>query len=266
MAEERRVEAWVGDGLSVDFRPAGPGSRLMAWILDQMVLMLVLLVIMSILLGLIVSDARTHKFLMREDGEGVAVFAVIALIYLVIGFITVLYYGLQESLFGGQTLGKRAMGLRVVDTDGLPASVGAIWIRSLFRIVDHIPLAWLVPAVSENSRRLGDLVAGTVVIVAAPEELSQTRRRLSQPGPWEPRFLRDGSKLRVLKPEDFSNIEKVLDRLESLPLHVQERILREVCETVCRRLDIPLPSQGQARELLEEILRWEYRKRSRRLG
>jgi uncharacterized RDD family membrane protein YckC len=266
MAEDGRVEAWVGDGLSVDFRPAGPGSRLMAWILDQMVLMLVLLVFLIILLGLIGSDVTTYNFFMREDGEGVAVFAAIALIYLVIGFITVLYFGLQESLFGGQTLGKRTMGLRVVDADGMPASVGAIWIRSLFRIVDHIPLAWLVPAVSESSRRLGDMVAGTVVIVVAQEELSLTRRRLSQPGPWEPRFLRDGGKLRVLKPEDFSNIERVLDRLGSLPLSVQARMLREICETVCRRLDIPVPDQGQAQELLEEILRWEYRKRSRRLG
>ena len=77
------------------------------------------------------------------------------------------YYIVPESLYGA-SLGKMALGLCVVRVDGRPLSVGAILVRNLLRIVDALPVFYLIGGlavlVSGNSQRLGDRWAGTTVV------------------------------------------------------------------------------------------------------
>ena len=80
------------------------------------------------------------------------------------------YYFVLESA-NGQTVGKRLLGVRVAGADGSPAQPGQIAIRTLLRIVDILPLAYLlgfVVALATGGRRqrLGDLAARTVVVQA----------------------------------------------------------------------------------------------------
>lgn len=71
-------------------------------------------------------------------------------------------------LGGGQTLGKRIMGLRVVSADGSPASSGQLWMRSLFLPLEWIPLplpfGLVMICATRRRQRLGDLAADTVCI------------------------------------------------------------------------------------------------------
>ena len=74
------------------------------------------------------------------------------------------YYVLCEALFD-RTLGKRAVGLRVISEDGTPVGLGQTIVRNVFRI----PVAfYLVAAIavwrSPKKQRIGDRVAGTLVI------------------------------------------------------------------------------------------------------
>ena len=83
--------------------------------------------------------------------------------------VSVPYYALQEGLLGGRTLGKRLTGVKVVRAaDGAPVGFGRAFVRSVMRFVDGLPflylLGWFVAAVSEERRRLGDLLAGTAVV------------------------------------------------------------------------------------------------------
>jgi uncharacterized RDD family membrane protein YckC len=78
-------------------------------------------------------------------------------------WITVVYFFLCES-FVGQTLGKRALGLRVVRRDGGPPSANAIATRNVIRIFEEPLLALLALLGSRKRRqRLGDMAAGTTV-------------------------------------------------------------------------------------------------------
>ena len=52
--------------------------------------------------------------------------------------------------------------------------------RNIFRVIDHIPPLWVVPLVSKDAQRLGDMVAGTVVVFDKPESISNLRLSLSQ--------------------------------------------------------------------------------------
>jgi uncharacterized RDD family membrane protein YckC len=76
-----------------------------------------------------------------------------------------LHTTLSELLIG-RTLGKIVVGLQVVALDGKPAKPGAILVRNLLRVIDvfPVPLAFLI-LTSPMKQRLGDLLAGTVVII-----------------------------------------------------------------------------------------------------
>jgi uncharacterized RDD family membrane protein YckC len=83
-------------------------------------------------------------------------------------FVISVGYGIVlEWRWRGQTLGKRVMGLRVVDAQGLRLQLPQIALRNFLRFVDILPLLYLVGGiaalVSRKGQRLGDLAANTIV-------------------------------------------------------------------------------------------------------
>jgi len=78
------------------------------------------------------------------------------------------YWIVLEYRWEGRTLGKRLLGLRVVGEHGLPLDFTQVLLRNLLRSVDLLPLAAgsaaLCTLLQRHHRRLGDLVAGTLVI------------------------------------------------------------------------------------------------------
>jgi|SRR5215218_8753813 len=84
-----------------------------------------------------------------------------------------LYYYFALESGAGQTVGKRLMKLRVVRSDGTPAGMREVAIRTLLRVIDGL-LVYLVGLIvmlvtGERRQRLGDLAAGTVVADASAE-------------------------------------------------------------------------------------------------
>jgi uncharacterized RDD family membrane protein YckC len=80
------------------------------------------------------------------------------------------YYVAFEAT-SGQTLGKRALGVRVVRRGGGPAGLGPVIARTLLRVVDGLPFLYLVGfvcmlATGGRAQRLGDIAAGTQVVRA----------------------------------------------------------------------------------------------------
>lgn len=78
------------------------------------------------------------------------------------------YMVLLETAWSGQTVGKRVMGLRVIQDTGVRVGVYQSLLRNLVRPVDKMPLFYLVGGVaalfSGSQQRLGDLLAGTIVV------------------------------------------------------------------------------------------------------
>ena len=88
---------------------------------------------------------------------------------LVLGILLpMLFYGfLCELLANGQTLGKRLLKMRVVKTDGSVPGIGAYLLRWIMMIIDGPTtsgLGVLVMVINKDTRRIGDLAAGTMVI------------------------------------------------------------------------------------------------------
>jgi len=142
----RKVE--TPEGVELELRPAGPVARALALALDQVVLWT----------GLFV--AVIPLAMLGPVGMG---------IWMILLFLAQwLYPVLFEVLGSGQTLGKRALRLRVLMADGLPVSWEASLLRNLLRVVDGLPGAYTVglasTLLSRNFQRVGDLVAGTLVV------------------------------------------------------------------------------------------------------
>jgi uncharacterized RDD family membrane protein YckC len=88
------------------------------------------------------------------------------------GFLAVLYITFRDGLFGGQSVGKKIMGVRVIHLDGRPISyVDSSFRNVLFIIYLLMPLAIAVEAVAAfrhpQRRRLGDRIGKTCVVQKA---------------------------------------------------------------------------------------------------
>ena len=81
-----------------------------------------------------------------------------------------LYPVLFEVFWRGQTPGKKALGIAVINDDLTPVTLGTSMVRNLLRTVDFLPIFYLVGLVTmlcnRRFQRLGDLAAGTLVISA----------------------------------------------------------------------------------------------------
>lgn len=82
------------------------------------------------------------------------------------------YFAVLETYWRGQTPGKKLLGLRVVAADGARLSFSDVLIRNLMRWVEWLPIpmvtAFVVAWFDRYHRRLGDLVAGTIVVTDVP--------------------------------------------------------------------------------------------------
>lgn len=146
------------ESVAVAYPIAGVGSRFLAILIDSLVQ-----IIISIAIAIVIYVAYNAL------GSG-SVASYVALALGVIGAFCVLlgYYILFEIVWNGQTPGKRAMRLRVIQTSGYPVTPFAVLIRNVLRLIDFLPAYYaagvLCMFINKQSRRLGDLAAGTMVI------------------------------------------------------------------------------------------------------
>lgn len=98
------------------------------------------------------------------------------LLWLAVGGVA--YHFVFESR-GGQTLGKRRYGIRVVDANGGPAGPRAVAIRSVLRVIDSLPVCYVSGLLSmvrtgpARRQRIGDIAAGTIVVAVDGRAASQ---------------------------------------------------------------------------------------------
>lgn len=149
MTIDTRYTVNTPEGVSLELSPAGPATRFWAWFLDILIRTGINIVIFSVLGGFL-----------GKTGLGIS---------LILAFLLEWFYPVFfEVRSKGQTPGKRAMDIYVAHEDGTPISLAASVIRNLIRFVDFLPFLYGFGLISmllnQRFKRLGDLVAGTVVL------------------------------------------------------------------------------------------------------
>jgi uncharacterized RDD family membrane protein YckC len=150
------ISVKTSDNVTLGYTVAGLGSRMVAQILDNLVaipLTLVSILLFGALANLLVSSSQGAAF----AGAAAGLFA---------GFVYFGYFFVAEAVTSGKTFGKSAMGLRVIRVDGSAVDFAAVAVRNLVRIIDVAVLliGVVVMFFQPQTRRLGDLAAGTVVV------------------------------------------------------------------------------------------------------
>lgn len=146
---------YTPEGVALRLPAAGPVPRALAWLIDSAVRMAILTVVSTVLA------------VFGNAGFG---------LYLIVYFVVFWGYPiLCETLWDGQTPGKRALELRVIAEDGAPIGWLASIVRNLLRTVDMLPFGYgagLVASFADPwGRRLGDMVARTMVVHAPRDRM-----------------------------------------------------------------------------------------------
>lgn len=142
--------------IDLEFDLASVGERIVAWLID-----LAIFIAYFILLDTIIGTSRMGSFI--EKNPWIATLFVFPFVF----------YNLAcDIVLNGQTVGKKVMKLKVISLSGEQATIGQYMIRWLFRMLDiylfDALVAFIAVAASEKHQRIGDMVAGTVVIKTVP--------------------------------------------------------------------------------------------------
>jgi uncharacterized RDD family membrane protein YckC len=228
--------------ISLEFQLATIGSRFLAIAIDTLIqvtaaaAILALALLVRLAVGPFMAGASTWVF------AGV----VLAWFLLYYG-----YFAIFESVWNGQTPGKRMLGLRVIHTSGRPLSAYEAILRNVVRIVDQMPGIYAVGILSvfltQRSQRLGDLAAASVVVHERLAEGEVSTVEVRRPDPAAPRHgvtrLSDGE-IQVV--EAFLRRRAELDG--SARVQAAERIASHM------RAKLGVEAAGPNETFLEELL------------
>lgn len=163
--DDLSIKIETPERIRIRFRLAQTGSRAGAVIIDMLIqlafLVLVILGYFFLALGSRFSDEKSFW----EAVDALFVLFFLLLIF----FLQWGYFSLFEILMNGRTPGKRALKLCVIMENGRALTASAIILRNLLRAVDVFPIisygiGGICSLIDKKSRRLGDIVAGTVVV------------------------------------------------------------------------------------------------------
>ena len=251
---EETLDIQTPENVAFGYQVAGIGSRFLATLLDTIIVVL-LQVAVLIVLALIINIFDGSAFADQLSAWIIAIFGLIASLFYW-G-----YYVFFEMLWNGQSPGKRWVGLRVIRIDGTPITLSESLIRNLARLVDFLPAAYGIGVITmfidKQSRRLGDLAAGTLVVQdRAPISIQSlsVKRTVNLGMQGLTKISLDGFPVERLTDNDLRLIEDFLMRRYQLT-H-RESLAVQILNTLYQRLGLPLPtiSRLEAEDTLAAIL------------
>ncbi len=224
------------DHVALEFELAGPGSRFAAYLLDFLYSVLLMIALLLLMLFTGAAGLRGLINLFRGEGGWIASWGTALLIAMLFA-IHWGYYVFFEGLWHGSTPGKRSLGIRVIRQDGLPIGFREAALRNLLRVADMLPppcyiLGGLVAHFDSHGRRLGDMVAGTYVVM---EKFARAGRSASGAA-WATRIEKGRSRQSLTLPrgtisaQQIGLIEQFLARRHQLTQERRDRLVWQIAE------------------------------------
>jgi len=232
--DERRdfrqhLEVETPEHVVIDYEIAGLGSRSLAALAD------------TAFIGLLVAaEAVALPYVASRIGGAVAT-VVFPLVTLAV-FATIWgYFALFEAFRDGQTPGKRWMGIRVIRDTGHAVTLRDAAIRNLLRLADFLPPPYVAGiasiAVHPQGKRLGDMVAGTIVVRDRADDVALLPARdaasAAHPVPAPALALAGAPRL---DDDDFQLLRAFAARVPQLPPDVQARLAAPIAERIAPRI------------------------------
>ena len=243
----RQVTIVTPENIRIEYELAGLGSRAGAAVIDILLQGMGLAIISLIFMAMHVAPTLALDWVTAL--LGIAVFA-----------ISWGYYVYFETVWNGQTPGKRYCRLRTIREGGLPIDISCAAIRNLVRVVDLLPviIPYIVGSIfalfSSKNKRLGDFAAGTLVVKERSEwegqlKPSQPDNQIQHP---EAAYVKNTE---LITPEEFDTIKRFVEREAELQKHVKEQLATKIAKPLMNRLGIQEDNAIVHSHLLSEIHR-----------
>lgn len=242
--------------VALEFPLAGIGSRFIAVLVDYCIQAAVFV---ALILGTLLFMPSMQQFAGRSANW------VIALLILVPFLLQWGYFSLFEGLWNGQTPGKRVAKIRVIQQSGRAVTMFESLARNLVRAIDFLPASYVAGVVSifvtRRSQRLGDLVAGTLVVheLHAEEHISAGNTRLFTARTPQvaapPRLVTlPADALGRIGVADLQAIETFLDRRLDMTLELRQSLAVRLAAATAARMHLPLQDSMHPETFLEEVV------------
>jgi uncharacterized RDD family membrane protein YckC len=239
MAEEELIVRGL-TGVDMSLRVAGPGTRSYAFLIDWQIRLLVALALILVGLMMRLLPGAPHSL---TNSVWITAIVLATLVYF-------LYHPVLEVLMRGRTPGKHTAGARIVTLEGGIPTIGSLLMRNLFRLIDCLPGFYMVGLgcciFTDRRVRLGDMVAGTVLVL---EETDAALKSLARLG--------EAVQRSALPLEALRLIQDLLDRWRDLEEGRRARLARDLLARLDPGFDLtpgtPL-SEDALRNRLEALL------------
>ncbi len=243
------------ESVELEFTLAGIGNRALALCIDYPLWLL----IMSgfIFLWSFLSD-QVLDLIIELSGDADSVYLWLAGIAILIFFsIYVGYFVLFETLWQGQTPGKRIAKIRVICNDGRPVGLVQSTLRALLRPIDDFPFLGLIGGLfiffTPKEKRLGDYLAGTLVVVDE-QAVKLAELYVSSQAEAFADSLSGLAQLSRLLPDDFAVIREYLERRSQMLPGARNAVSTRLTQEVRERIQLDsLPESISPDVFLEAV-------------
>ncbi|MDQ0224514.1 RDD family protein [Metabacillus niabensis] len=253
--QQEQINIKTPEFVSLQFQTAGLGSRAAAFLIDYIILSLVNIII---IVGLVFSLLGTSSLDTVIFEETFTFQIAIALILLFL--LNSSYFVVLEYFSGGKTLGKRIVGIRVIQDNGHSLTLLSSIIRNLLRFIDSLPMYYLVGICMvffhAKNKRIGDLVAGTVVVHERrrkkAKRLTNVEKEINRRGITKEDLVIEDWLFRSLGTKEWNLVKTYCHRFVQLPSTQRNELTNEVSKIIFPKIDISL--EGKQIHELENTL------------
>lgn len=257
--------------VGLEYSVAGIGSRFVGALLDLLIVggVLTAELIVLVMVGAAAAAYPASGKLSEAAGKWVMAFVIFINFAIFWG-----YFALFEAYWKGQTPGKRVMKLRVIKDSGRQITFFESLARNLVRVVDYLPSMYLIGVITmlcnKRNQRLGDLVAGTLVVHERLDEGSLLYQSGSALVAGEETNVRWGQAVAAMFPadavaklstQDLMVIETFFSRMLDLPMETRAAVAYRMAAQMTGKMGVRLPEGNPERAL--ESMAYQMRSRGR---
>ena len=252
--------------VDIELPVAGIGSRFIATLVDSLIWGAVFVFI--VLVAFIVIPAL-HLFARLSANWAIGIF------FLIVFLMQWGYFTLFEAFNNGRTPGKSVAKIRVIHQSGRGISFVESLGRNLVRPIDYMPSMYAVGVlcvfVTKRHQRLGDLVAGTLVVRDRQAEMPQwvgtaqwtgtstrtiTGPALTAESPISPPHLRvslPAPALAKLSVPDLQVVEGFFARRLDMDLATRSTLAGKIATALCAKSGLEIPPETNVETFLEAV-------------
>lgn len=243
------------ESVELEFTLAGISNRAFALATDYVILGLTLLItfLLAILLTIIIAIIIASAFSSQVGKEQFLqwLWAIVALVEFTI---YVGYFVFFETIWQGQTPEKKRFKIRVIRDDGRAERLPQAVLRALLRPIDDILfIGVFLITFAKKEKRIGDLIAGTVVI-KVEQATKSANLLISKRAKYLAKKLKKSTEINNLLPEDFAIISDYLQRRNMMILRYQHKISHQLALQVKEIIVLEdIPERYSNNEFLEAV-------------